>query len=291
MSTQWLCDHIGSDSIVVLDATVLSVLAFGGDRVWLSGLDEYLVNGHIPGALFADVIETLSDPDRPFGFARPSAERFSAAVTQLGIGPSTTVIVYDNSLGQWAARVWWLFRSFGHDQVAVLDGGLTKWNLEDRPTETGYVEPTVALEAFVAEERHGFWVEKPFVEDVVAGRVDALLLCALPPKEFSGETGSRERRGHIPGSVNVAAGRLVDPETHAMLPKSALRGAFAAVLEGRADGSRAAADDRIVVYCGGGIAAAADALALAALGEYNVAVYDGSLNEWSADPAAPLLSL
>ncbi|MCU1476430.1 MAG: sulfurtransferase [Subtercola sp.] len=284
VSTQWLCDHIGSDSLVVLDATVLQVTGFDGTPVWLSGLDEYLISGHIPGAVFADILESFSDPLRPYGFARPSAAQFEAAASALGISNTSTVVVYDNSVGQWAARIWWLFRAFGYDRVAVLDGGLTKWNLEDRPTETGHVEPLLSGDDFVAVPRPELWVDKSFVEDVVNGRADALLLCALPPKEFSGEAGLRPRLGHIPGSVNVAPGRLVDRETHALLRSDALREAFAPVLDAAQPGQR------IVSYCGGGIAAAADALALAVLGESNVSIYDGSLNEWVADPAAPLQS-
>jgi thiosulfate/3-mercaptopyruvate sulfurtransferase len=106
-------------------------------------------------------------------------------------------------------------------------------------------------------------------------------VCGLPPKEFSGEEGSRARKGHIPGSINVPAGRLVDRETNASIPERELRAAFGPALD----------EDRVIAYCALGIAASADALALVRLGHRNVALYDGSLAEWSADERLPVASL
>ena len=113
----------------------------------------------------------------------------------------------------------------------------------------------------------------------IAKVVDAALVCGLPPKEFSGEQSGRARAGHIPGSISVPAGRLVDRESNAFLTEEELREKFAPVLDG----------ERIVAYCAGGIAATSDALALTLLGHHNVAVYDGSLNEWAADPRLELV--
>jgi thiosulfate/3-mercaptopyruvate sulfurtransferase len=191
------------------------------------------------------------------------------------------VVVYDASVSQWASRVWWLFRAFGYDRVAVLDGGITKWKAEGRATDLGHVEPRDGA-AFDAVERADSWVDKDIVTAVVAGTETATLICAVPPKEFAGETGQRSRLGHIPGSLSAPAARLVSRETNAYLPFSELRTIFADALE---------SPDRIVVYCGGGIAAASDALALVLLGRDDVALYDGSLNEWSADADAPLVTL
>jgi thiosulfate/3-mercaptopyruvate sulfurtransferase len=161
----------------------------------------------------------------------------------------------------------------------VLDGGLTKWTAEGRGTDLGHVEP-VGDASFTATERPGSWVEKDFVTGVVDGNESATLICGVPPKEFSGETGPRARRGHIPGSISAPAGRLVSRDTNEFLAPTALRNALAEAL---------ASDDRIVAYCNGGIAAASDALALALIGRTDVAIYDGSLNEWAADATAPLV--
>jgi thiosulfate/3-mercaptopyruvate sulfurtransferase len=303
VSTQWLADHLGRDGLVVLDATVLHVKApatKAGYR-WLSGLDQYLVDGHIPGAVFADVLEVFSDPAKPFGFARPDAAQIVAAAASVGIEESSAVVLYDDSVGQWAARVWWLLRSFGFENVAVLDGGLTKWRAEERPLERGHVEPAVSA-GFTAVERPEFWADKDDVAAVVAGKAEATLVCALPPAEFSGESSSRSRAGHIPGSLSLPAGRLVDRADNALLQGAALSEKLAPVLSlasatdaGSEPGASAFAGrelaPRIITYCGGGIAAAAAALALTAAGTGNIAIYDGSLNEWTADENAPLVSL
>jgi thiosulfate/3-mercaptopyruvate sulfurtransferase len=276
VSTQWLADHLGADDLVVLDATVLPFTQPSGRSGYLSGHESYVVTGHLPGAIFADVIEELSDPEGSYPFTRPGAEQFARVVGALGIDNSTTVIVYDAVVGQWASRVWWLFRAFGYDRVAVLDGGLAKWSAEERPLEVGHVEPTPR--EFVASERPELWVSKADVAAIVAGEAPGALVCGIPPKEFTGEVGHRARRGHIPGSVSVPAGRLVDRDTNALLDTSQLEALLAPVLT----------EERVVAYCNGGIAAASDALALTIVGHHNVAIYDGSLNEWAADESAPL---
>jgi len=272
VSTQWLADHLGGENLVVLDATVLSVE--GGGHV--AGDEEYLVHGHVPGAYSADLIEQFSDPEAPFSFTRPSRERFERVAGEHGISNETTVVVYDTAFGAWASRLWWLLRSFGHDDVAVLDGGLTRWRLEGRELETGYVAPVAR--AFVAEERAGFWADKRDVDEVAAGTRAGALVCAVPAKEYSGEAPVRRRAGHIPGSVSVPARSLIDPETRRLLDPAVLAERLGPV----------ASDEPVILYCAAGIAATSGALALTVLGRTNVSVYDGSLNEWAADPDAAL---
>ena len=278
VSTQWLADHLGADRLVVLDATVVPTVLPNGKHSYLSGHDQYLIAGHVPGAVFADLIDVFSDPTGAFPFTRPQAELFAIAAASVGIDNTTTVVVYDSSVGQWASRIWWLFRTFGYDSVAVLDGGFQKWQNEGREADLGHVEPSVA--SFETSERPELWVDKAYVERVVAGEIDAALVCGLPPKEFSGEAGHRSRLGHIPGSLSVPAGRLVDRDSNALLTTEALRSTFAPVLD----------EPQVITYCAAGIAASSDALALTLLGHRNVAVYDGSLSEWVADAEAPVVS-
>ena len=273
VSTQWLADHLGADQLVILDASVLPYTQPNGRPGYLSGHETYLLGGHLPSAVFADLIEELSDPEGSYPFTRPSAERFAAAVGALGIDNETTVVVYDSVIGQWAARVWWLFRAFGYDRVAVLDGGLRKWVTEERETDVGHVEPVPAV--FTAVARPELWADRADVEAILSGDASGALVCGSPPKSFTGEEGV----GHIPGSLSVPAGRLVARDTNAYLGVDQLRESFAPVL----------GDDRIVTYCNGGIAAASDALALTLVGHRNVAIYDGSLNEWAGE-SLPLVS-
>jgi thiosulfate/3-mercaptopyruvate sulfurtransferase len=272
VSTQWLCDHLGADGLIVIDASVVAVTDADGRTGYVSGNERHQ-QGHLPGAVFADLLDVFSDPTAPFPFTRPGAEAFAAAASALGVDADSTVVVYDGAVGQWASRLWWLFRSFGHDRVAVLDGGVTKWREEGRPIESGTVTPEPA-DRFVPRERPGFWSDRDDVAAVLAGDRPGTLVCGTPPKDFAAR--------HIPGSVSAPAVRLVDRETNAFLPRAALHALFADVL---------ATPEPIVAYCGGGIAAAADALALALLGRDDVTVYDGSLNEWASDPAAPLASV
>jgi thiosulfate/3-mercaptopyruvate sulfurtransferase len=278
VSTQWLANHLGADNLLVVDASVVHYRQLNGRSGNLSGNEQYLVEGHIPGAVFGDLIDELSDPEGAHPFTRPGAERFAAAAGALGIGPDTTVVIYDSAVGQWAARLWWLLRAFGHEAAAVLDGGLTAWRADGRDLDRGHVEPVSS--AFRANERPELWVDKEFVEGVVRGENDAALVCASPSKDFTGEAASRPRVGHIPGSSSAPASRLVERETRTSLPTDELRAILSPALGAR----------RIVTYCGGGIAATAAALALTLVGEQNIAVYDGSLNEWVADPGAPLVT-
>ncbi|MCC6382407.1 MAG: sulfurtransferase [Dehalococcoidia bacterium] len=232
---------------------------------------------HIPGSAFADLVEDLSDRQAPLPFTAPSAPQFGTAMSRLGVGPGTRVVCYDNGLGMWAARVWWLLRAFGFDDASVLDGGWRKWLAEGRPVST---EQQARAAAFVARPRPGCWATADEVLTAVT-RGDACVVNALAPEMHRGEGRSPYGRpGRIAGSVNVPAAHLVDPATGAYLPPTELEQRFVAagVERGR----------RVVTYCGGGIAATSDALALTLLGYEDVAVYDGSLSEWAGDAQLPM---
>lgn len=270
VSTEWLAEHLGEPGLLVLDAGVVERRAGG----YLSGLDEYLVAGHLPGAVFADLVESFSDPAGPWPLTRPSAATFAEQAGEHGIGPGTTVVLYDRGFGSFAARLAWLLLGFGHDRVALLDGGLRKWQAEGRPVESGHVPPTPA--AFEAHERPGFWADRP---DVEAALTDGtVLLSALSRKAFEGDPDGRPRGGHLPGSVSVPVVRLIDRETNALRPEAARREALAPALR----------EAPVLAYCASGVAAAFDALVLRDLGRTDVRVYDAGVKEWAADAALPL---
>ena len=261
--------RLGEGRLRIVDATVH--LSFDADGAHVaSGRDTYL-QGHLPGAVFLDQITELSDPNGEAPFAAASSEKFAAAVGAAGIGDDSTVVVYDTVTGIWATRLWWQFGLEGFDEVVVLDGGYGAWVAAGLPTETG--ESTYPAATFTAQRRP----ERIFsTDEVVAATADSsvLLVNALDRESFAG--------GHIPSSVNVPFGELVD-ESGSLKPLEELRGLFA-------DAGALDPSVRPVTYCGGGIAATAAAFALKALGRDDVAVYDGSMNAWTADPDRPLSS-
>ena len=242
-----------------------------------SGLEDFRA-GHIPGALFADLIGVLSDPASGLRFSLPSEERFGAAMGRLGVSNDTDVVIYCAGSLHWAARLWWMLKAFGHDRAAVLDGGWEAWRSEGRPVETG--ETAVDAVTFRAVRRPGHFVGRAEVEAALADP-GAVVLNSLTPEQHAGTGGHHYGRpGRIPGSVNVASRDLVDRGSGLMLPASELHGKFDAV--------GALSADRVVTYCGGGIAASLGAMALHLLGQPNVAVYDDSLQAWARDPALPM---
>jgi len=262
VSTQWLADHLGSDALVVLDASVHTSGA-GAATTWRSADDDYAGVGHVPGAVFADLVDALSAADEPLPFTRPDVGRFEQAVGALGVSNSSTVVVYDAAFGQWAARLWWLFRSFGFDDVAVLDGGFRKWQAEERPMRGGRLRPRPAT--FLAAEERPLWADRARVLRAVDGAEPAVLVRALADVDLG-----PEHPDDIPGSVVIPVQELLDAATNALLRPPNLRSVFGRVL----------AADEIVTYCGVGNAACLDALALTMLGHERVRVYDGSLSEW-----------
>lgn len=275
----WLEQRLGYPQLRVVDATVIL-----DPDSWEanSGRAGY-ADSHIPGAVFVDLIEELSDPagdvglpDGVHAYRVPTPEAFAEAIGRHGIGDDTVVVAYDTSAGMWAARLWWLLRYFGHGRVAVLDGGWQRWLDEGRAVTDA---PTVLEPArFTPQVRRELFATKQEVEAAI-GDEGTVLVNALWPELFRGEASSPlPRPGRIPGSVNVPFTETYD-EQGCLRPVSELRELFAA--------AGATADKRVVTYCGGGIAASADALALAIAG-VDVAMYDGSLVEWVADEDAPL---
>lgn len=279
VSTQWLGEHLGDDDLIVLDASVyLDPPRDGSPAEFRSGLDDYERRGHIPGARFADLFTQFSDPGAPFPFTRPTASQLAAAASRLGIARTSHVVIYDDLSNQWAARLWWVFRSYGHQRVSVLDGGLRKYRAEGRPLEFGlspYVKSTYTLPLPA-----GTVATTQDVLDIVEGRRPGRLVCLLQRDDFSGRVPGRSRPGHIPGSANLPFVELLSEADNTLRPPAELRSLFEA--------RTALAGEVVVTYCGGGVASALGALALAVIGYGTTLEYDGSLAEWIADRTRPL---
>ena len=272
VTADWLSQHITDPDLVVLDCTVLVEQDdHGGFRI-VSGRANYEV-GHIPTAGFADLMGDLSDGDSPLQFAVPKPEQFAAAMSALGVGDDSRVVLYDANGSAWAARVWWMLRWIGFDRAALLDGGFDSWTAEGRPLSN---EPanrpagklTLAVRPELIADR----------DEVLASIGDDAVnvIDALSAAQYRGEVSMYGRPGHIPGASNIPSFSLVD-DTGRYRPRAELAAIFG---DDR--------DTRAVTYCGGGIAASSNAFIMTRLGFTDVAVYTASLQEWAADPANPL---
>ncbi|HUG14877.1 MAG TPA: sulfurtransferase [Thermomicrobiales bacterium] len=282
VETEWLADHLDDPDLRIVDCTMYLPDDSEEGVTTASGRANYAL-GHIPGAAYVDLLEDLSAPERPDLYApMPAAKQFAAVMSRLGVGEGTRVVLYDDSMGVFATRVWWMLRVFGFDDAAVLNGGWLKWTSEGRAVSTEASSYPNA--SFVARPRPELVASK---DDVLAAIGDerVCLLNALPECEFTGDPAYPAyygRHGHIPGSVNVPFDQmLVMQSSNQYISPDAIREAFAST--GALD------SERVVTYCGGGIAASQAAHLLALLGAENVALYNGSLIEWSADPDLPLV--
>ncbi|HEX8067590.1 MAG TPA: sulfurtransferase [Thermoleophilaceae bacterium] len=281
VSPEWLAEHLEDPTLRVLDATVRLRRDENGTVASIESGRPAFDAGHVPGAAFVDMIE-LSDRDAPAPFMLPRAEVLAEAMASLGVGEGTHVVAYDTVGGMWAARLWWTLRAYGFEAASVLDGGLRAWREGGRPVSTDAPPPRDAG-GFEPRFRPELVATREQVEEQVDGRGGggACLVNALEPAVFRGEVSLLGGRpGRIPGSVNVPTSDLVDPDTGRFLPPERIRERFAAA--GALDG------ERVVTYCGAGIAASMDAFALALAGRDDAAVYDGSLAEWASDPERPL---
>ena len=272
VTAEWLEQHLDDPDLVVLDCTVKVEFGEDGSFRSVSGRPDYEA-GHIPSAGFADLLGDLSDTSSSLQFVMPAAEQFRAAMSALGVGDKTRVVLYDAKRTVWAARVWWMLRWIGFDSVAVLDGGLEAWKAANLPLST---EPanhpagqlTVNLRPELIADR----------DEVFAaiGNDKIQIVDALPESHYRGEMVMYEWPGHIPGASNTPSSSLVN-ESGQYRPTGELAALFAGT-----------PDNRTITYCGGGVAASSNAFILTRLGFTDVAVYMGSLQEWTSSMDNPM---
>lgn len=272
VSAEWLNEHLNDPDLVVLDCTVLVQMGGEGGFSIASGRASYK-DGHIPTAGFADLMGDLSDNDSPYQFAVPSPEAFANAMNALGVNDNSRVVLYDSSGSAWAARVWWMLRWIGFDRAALLDGGLAAWTGAGYPMSTEVVKrPAGTLTVALRPE---LIVDKDEVHAAI-GDDSVNIIDALSEPVYRGDVTMYARPGHIAGASNMPMTSLLDDAGH-FRPGNELDELLV--------GDR---DTRSITYCGGGIAASANAFVMTRQGFTDVAVYTASMQEWANDESLPM---
>ncbi|MDH2327010.1 3-mercaptopyruvate sulfurtransferase [Cereibacter sp. SYSU M97828] len=272
VSTEWLAEHLSSPELVLLDAS------FAMPGATPTAPDIHAA-GHIPGARFFD-IDGIADPGSPLPHMLPSPEDFAAVAESLGIHDGAPVVIYDATGLMSAPRAWWTLRVFGHENVAILNGGFRKWRAEGR-TET--TEPAPPKKATFTPRFRPELVRSR--QDVLANldTAAAQVIDARAADRFEGtapEPRPGIRSGHIPGSLNLPFAKLSDPATGEVLPPEALAQRFR---EAGLDPHKP-----VITSCGSGVTAGVLAFTLSLLGRDDVAVYDGSWSEWGREGDTPV---
>ena len=264
VETDWLAAHLDAPDIRIIDATWYLPDSAGSARV------DYEAQ-HIPGALFFD-IDAIARQDTDLPHMLPEPEQFAAHMKRLGLGDGFRFIVYDRYGLMTAARVWWSFHVFGHQDIAILNGGLPKWLSENHPVTD---QPSLPSKRHFTPRQNNLWVRnieqiRRIVENGCEQLVDA-----RSAGRFSGleaEIWPGRHQGHIPGSLNLPFTRLLNPTNKTLLPTDRLQAEFAA--------AGVKLDRPVIASCGSGVTACVLAFALNLLGHNQVSVYDGSWAEW-----------
>jgi thiosulfate/3-mercaptopyruvate sulfurtransferase len=258
-STEWLADQLGRPELRILD------VRWRPDN---SGAAAHAA-GHIPGAVHLDWRAELVDNGTGDALLLAGPDQVAQAMARAGVADGSTVVVYDDTIGLYAARVWWTLQAYGFESARILDGGYPAWTGESRPISNAIEPPPPSRFTPRAQSRM-----RLTTTDVRAllGSPDVMLLDARAPAEYRGFEGNTKRLGHIPGAANVPVGAMTVPGEHRLRDGDQLRD-----LLHRSNVSRGR---RMVCYDGSGVAAAKLAFVLTLLGHDDVAVYDGGWADW-----------
>jgi thiosulfate/3-mercaptopyruvate sulfurtransferase len=273
VSTDWLNTHLKDKNLVIVDSTVVVKMDKKGGFENISGRAQY-DSSHIPGAVFADLKEDLSG-EGSLELLMPSPKQFAKAMGDLGINNDSHVVIYSADNHVWATRVWWMLRWAGHEKISVLDGGMAAWKAEGRPVSSEKVTPN--KQDFKLNLNPKIISNRDEVYGAISDK-NIHIVDALPIAHYQGKFSLYSRAGHIPTATNMSTSDLID-ET----------GRFKSFdeLDMIQEGDRS---KRTITYCGGGVAASSAAFTLHRLGFTNVAVYMGSLQEWTLDLKNPMSS-
>jgi len=281
MSTEDLAKALGRPELRVYDCTTyLEPTPAGSSDPYLAvpGTKSF-AEGHIPGADFLDLQGEFSDQSTRLRFMMPPPAQLEAAFGKHGLGQGTRVVLYSIGTMMWATRFWWMLKSLGFDDAAVLDGGLDKWKAEGRPLESGPAKGYPAAK-FTANPRPGKFVDKQAVLAATKQPGTVIVNCLGPQFHKGLEPSRYGRPGRVPSSVNVPAATLADPQTKAFTTLADAMAKFTA--------QGVTKDKKVIAYCGGGISATIDLFLLHQLGYDDITLYDASMGEWAKDEALPI---
>lgn len=269
VSTEWLQSHLQDSDIRIIDSRwVLGKIGEG---------KKMYEESHISGAIHLDIEEHLSGKEGPGRHPIPKKRDFENVMSELGVSRFKHIVVYDDGQGVPAARLWWLFRYFGHEDVSVLDGGWALWIREKRETEREVrrYEP----QKYTARAKHVMVLDKAGV-DSLRDDPHVQLLDARAPERYRGEVEPIDSKaGHIPGAENFPYTHTLDPETGQFLSPEKLKEAFQKMGTDKAE--------TVICYCGSGVTACTNILALKLIG-IDAKLYEGSWSDWSSDSNFPI---
>lgn len=294
VSTVWLEGHLRDAAVRVIDIRGHVAPASDPPPHYFSHRSAY-TRSHIPGAVFIDWVTDITI-DGPAQMQIAPPEKFAALMGKLGINDRTFVVAYDDADGMFAARLWWTLQYYGHDQVAVLDGGWQKWLAEDRPITSE--SPRIPVTTFTPRINPALrWTADDVQQALETGANNVHLIDVRTPAEYSGQASRAKRMGHIPGAINLPRSILVSSDG-ALKPSGVLQDLFAAhdiTLNGAAGSADTAeqadqtdSEKPVILYCNSGISASYGLLALRQAGYEVGAVYDGSWKDWGNDDTRPV---
>ena len=279
VNCEWLAEKVTNENIRTYDCT--TYLHYRDNDPSLpyvveSGREQY-EKSHIPNSSYIDLQSDLSDKDSPYRFTMPDLKILSESFKKIGIGENFHIILYSRNGTQWSARIWWMLRSVGVDNVSILDGGFNEWVRLGLPTSDKIL--TFPESNFNFNPRDDIFIGKDPVIKALEDK-NTKILNSLTEDIHKGQNPRYGRPGRIPNSLNIPFHKLLDPETGKFLGAEELLDIF--------EQNKIGYENKIINYCGGGIAASLEAFVLYQLGYKNLKIYDNSLSEWAIDENLPM---
>ncbi|HAA56207.1 MAG TPA: sulfurtransferase [Myxococcales bacterium] len=275
VDTGWLFERLGDSDIRIVDIRG-EIKSASEPPPWYVAHEDAYKEAHIPGAVFVDWVEDIVDPEADIKVSLPRPHMFASLMSQLGIDNLHHVVIYDDCGGKLAARLWWLFKYFGHREVSLLNGGWSKWISEHKRSST--TPPNHSPTTYNLNVSSHLRAMLPEVESSLGAEGVCLMDCRGQAL-FDGEVTRGSRKGHIPGAINIPASSLVEGPHGTWKSEDDLLQIF--------EDAGITDDKRVITYCNAGVSASAGFFALTLLGYTNIANFDGSWYEWERDEQRP----